>query len=193
MDRQLSFFPDSPSSADNRLLFLALVPEAFAAQEIHEFAGGYRRAHGLFGTLRPLNHLHLSLQAVVGWSEGAVQAAERACAAAVRHAHPFEIGLDCAMYWPSSHAYVLTESTKDRNSSLRKFQGHLNMELLRELGPKKIIKSSFTPHVTMFYGNESIPNQRIDPICWTVTVVHLICSHQKETKYDWLGHWSLLD
>jgi 2'-5' RNA ligase len=49
----------------------------------------------------------------------------------------------------------------------------------------------FTPHVTLLRDRISVPEQEIEPICWTAREFVLVHSLLGQTQHIPLGRWSL--
>jgi 2'-5' RNA ligase len=49
---------------------------------------------------------------------------------------------------------------------------------------------AFTPHVTLAYGDQQLPEQAIGPVSWRAADFVLIHSELGRTKYNELGRWS---
>jgi 2'-5' RNA ligase len=57
---------------------------------------------------------------------------------------------------------------------------------------RRLFDSSFTPHLTLFYGGDGVPERTLDrPIAWHVDEFSLILSLQGRRHYDIYGTWKL--
>ncbi|MGE0154756.1 MAG: 2'-5' RNA ligase family protein [Reyranellaceae bacterium] len=57
---------------------------------------------------------------------------------------------------------------------------------------RHLFDSSFTPHLTLFYGGGDVPEQALDePIAWRVQEFSLILSLQGRKHYEPYGQWKL--
>jgi 2'-5' RNA ligase len=166
-------------------LFLAVLPDAETAVRIAQTARHLRLSHGLAG--RPLqpDHFHVTLchiETGIGLTPGKVDEV-KACAASV--AMPsFRVGFDRA------------ESFRNGALVLRGDDGTIGLDVLQQRlsdalddAPRKA--RSFTPHVTLLRDNHRVPEQRIEPIEWTVRELVLVHSLLGRTTHRHLARWSL--
>ncbi|MEB2233714.1 RNA 2',3'-cyclic phosphodiesterase [Xanthomonas campestris pv. campestris] len=51
--------------------------------------------------------------------------------------------------------------------------------------------AQYTPHMTLLYCNQSLPQRRCDPLRWTVTDFALVRSFLGQSRYQIEGRWSL--
>jgi len=166
-------------------LFFAALPDADTAERITRTARHLRTSHGLAGKpLRP-EHFHVTLCHVetgIGLTPGIVDSA-KTCAAGV--AMPsFRVSFDRA------------ESFRNGALVLRGDDGTIGLDILQqrlsdalEGEPRKA--RPFTPHVTLLRDNHRVPEQRIEPIEWTVREVVLVHSLSGRTTHRHLARWPL--
>jgi 2'-5' RNA ligase len=166
-------------------LFLAVLPDAETAMRIAQTARHLRLSHGLAGKSLQLDHFHVALchiETGIGLTAGTVDEA-KACAASV--AMPsFRVCFDRAESFRNG-ALVLRGD--GGTIGLDVFQQRLNDAL--DDAPRKA--RSFTPHVTLLRDNHRVPEQRIEPIEWTVRELVLVHSLRGRTTYRHLARWSL--
>jgi 2'-5' RNA ligase len=166
-------------------LFLAVVPDAETADRIAQIARHLRISHGLSG--RPLHpeHLHVTLchiETGIGFTPGVVDSV-KACATAV--AMPsFRVCFDRA------------ESFKNGALVLRGDDGTIGLDVLQQrlsdaLDGEPHRARSYTPHVTLLRDNHRVPEQRIEPIEWTVREVVLVHSLLGRTTHRHVARWPL--
>ncbi|MEA9883475.1 RNA 2',3'-cyclic phosphodiesterase [Xanthomonas campestris pv. raphani] len=51
--------------------------------------------------------------------------------------------------------------------------------------------AQYTPHMTLLYCNQSLPQRRCDPLRWNVTDFALVRSFLGQSRYQIEGRWSL--
>ena len=189
---QLNLFPTEEQSIPKVGLLLAVFPEEHAAHSIYKLQANLRCKHGLCETLRPPNHLHISVPCL-GNARGSltqvIQSVAIACQAATETTPPFEVTFERVLSFkgkPMEQALVLL-GRKDENTELRA----LHRRLVAELSDRTDVNPKFTPHITLLYGRE-IHEEPINPaISWRVSEIVLVLSHRGATKYDRLGCWKL--
>lgn len=194
MAGQLSLFGDTPPPKRPRrpgkhLLFFALRPPETVAREIIrqrlEVMGAPLR-----GTYQvALRRLHITLQLVGQYaskpSPTVINAAS--CAAASVRLPPFEICFDHIMTF--SGGAVVMRMPK-RNEALSTFRNAL-VDALDDIEMPIRSDRSFTPHVTLSYGDGFEGERRIEPIKWRVADFVLIDSYQGQTRHEQVGKWPL--
>jgi len=188
MDSQQDLFALSEPPRPRYNVFLAVMPDEYSAQGIYEFAGGIRARHRLNGELRPRDHLHVSMHGIGEFSEipeRLVQTVGEACHPVVAGMAPFPIRFDRVLSFNS--ALVLANGGCEELTSLYQALGRA----LILGGFKGISLTGFTPHVTMLYAPQRVPEERVATLGWRVNEVRLVCSEFGKTKYDFLGQWSL--
>jgi 2'-5' RNA ligase len=166
-------------------LFFAVVPDQETAARIAEKARHLRISHGLTGKpLRP-EHFHVSLCPVYqgrGLSADIVEhARERAASVAMPS---FRAGFDRA------------ESFKNGALVLRGDDGVIGLEILQQRLSDALDGSArparpFTPHVTLLRDGHRVPEQRIEPIEWSVRELVLVHSLLGRTSHRHIARWTL--
>jgi 2'-5' RNA ligase len=135
-------------------LFLATVPEASVAAQIHRRAGILRRAHNLEGRLIEADCLHISLFFLGGLPE---QSLCRACeAVADVRMKPFEVWFDRTASFrgkPGNRPFVLFGG--DGLHQLMSFRRMLAAALTRD-GLRRRANTNFAPHVTLLYDAREV-------------------------------------
>ena len=151
-------------------LFLAVLPDAKTSARIAQTARHLRVSHGLAGKpLRP-EHFHVTLcgiDAGIGLSLAGIESVRERVARIVMPS--FRVGFDRA------------ESFKNGALVLRGDDGVIGLEILQqrlsdELDGQPRKARRFTPHVTLLRDGYRVPEQRIEPIEWTVREVVLMRS-----------------
>ena len=190
---QLTLFPTPEPQPAKYGLFLAVFPDEHTARYIYELATKLRHKHRLSGSVRPLNHLHISLPClsnVRGELSQMMQWVDRACQATADTNPSFEITFDRVLSFrrgePMKQPLVLVGS-KDGNAELRAF----HRLLVAKLSGRGDANPKFTPHMTLLY-DQHINEETVSPVVrWRATEIVLVLSHVGETKYDRLGCWML--
>ena len=166
-------------------LFLAVLPDEETAARIGEKARHLRISHGLTGKgVRP-EHFHVTLCHVgdgIGLPADVVgRVKERAASVAMPS---FRVCFDRA------------GSFKNGALVLRGDDGTIGLEILQQrltdaldAQPRKA--RAFTPHVTLLRDSHRVPEQRIEPIEWTVREIVLVHSLLGRTTHRHLARWSL--
>jgi len=166
-------------------LFLAVLPDAETAARIARTARHLRVSHGLSGKpIRP-EHFHVTLCHIadsVGLTPSLIESAKASAAAVTMPA--FKVCFDRA------------ESFRNGALVLRGDDGTIGLDILHQRvsdtvdgEPRKA--RSFTPHVTLLRDNHLVPEQRIEPIEWTVRDLVLVHSQLGRTTHHHLARWSL--
>jgi 2'-5' RNA ligase len=175
-------------------LFFAILPPPELAQRVDLLGAELRRQHGLQGRCLRAQHRHVSLHAVAGFKHAIpMQTIDAARAAAAGIAcPPLPIVFDRAHSFsnrnhPDANAFVLRCDARS-DAAVARLRQALALALRRSgLDPAP----SSTPHMTMLYDQQVIPEHPVEPICWTATRFALILSHQGLGHHEWLGHWEL--
>ena len=166
-------------------LFLAVLPDEQTAGHIGEKARHLRISHGLTGKgVRP-EHFHVTLCHVgdgMGLRDDVVDRVKERAASVVMPS--FRVCFDRA------------ESFKNGALVLRGDDGTIGLEILQQRlsdalddAPRKA--RAFTPHVTLLRDSHRVPEQRIEPIEWTVREVVLVHSLLGRTTHRHIARWSL--
>lgn len=166
-------------------LFLAVLPDTETAMRIAQTARHLRVSHGLSGRpLRP-EHLHVTLCHVetnIGFTSGLVESVKASTARVAMP--PFRVCFDRA------------ESFKNGALVLRGDDGTIGLDILQQrlsdaLDGEPRRARSFTPHVTLLRDGHRVPEQRIEPIEWTVREIVLVHSLIGRTEHRHLACWTL--
>jgi 2'-5' RNA ligase len=161
------------------------------AKALVEKIGNYIKSlYGISAQLRPLDHLHVSLQHVGDFPRLKSKYIWAACRAAEAvSGKPFTVSLDRALSFtarrPGKYPCVLCG---DGNAAT--FELHQRLAVaMRKNGLKAGFE--FTPHMTLFYAPISVPVCPIEPVSFEVDEFFLIHSKLGQTKYETLGRWPL--
>jgi 2'-5' RNA ligase len=166
-------------------LFLAVLPDPETATRIAETARHLRISHGLVGKPLRSEHFHVTLCGIeegAGLSAARIQSVKERVARVVMPS--FRVGFDRA------------ESFRNGALVLRGDDGIIGLEILQQRlsdaldgQPRKARR--FTPHVTLLRDGYLVPEQRIEPIEWTVREVVLVHSLIGRTTHRHIVRWSL--
>jgi 2'-5' RNA ligase len=166
-------------------LLLAVLPDAETTARIAATSRHLRVSHGLTGKAVLPEHFHVTLCHIdddVGLAAGMVEKA-KTCAASVSMPS-FRVCFD----W--------VESFKNGALVLRGDEGTIGLDILQQrlsdaLDGTPRRARSFTPHVTLLRDKHRVPEQRIEPIEWTVRELVLVHSLLGRTTHRHLARWSL--
>lgn len=183
----------APVAARIERLFLGLMlppGQAGSASKVLEEA---RVDHGLRGSpIRP-DRLHITLIHVGDYADSL----PRGVAADIRTAMDglseaaVDLTFDRAASFagaPGKHPYVLLGG--EGVEALGAFRNRLFRVLLRA-GVRTLSRESFTPHVTLAYGDRQLPERAIEPVGWRAVEFLLIHSEVGRSTYHTLGRWPL--
>lgn len=183
-------FTAEPRLTDN--LFFAIVPDEDAAVRIARLAEHLRSKHDLDGRPLAMDRLHVSLYHL-GTYEGLptrlVAAASEAAATVAMP--PFDISFDQAVSFsgrPPNRPFVLR--TSESNTALTTFWQAL-AKTMDKAALGRWARSTFTPHLTLLYGDRAIAEQPIEAVGWTVYEFVLVHSVLGQSRYNRLGRWRL--
>jgi RNA 2',3'-cyclic 3'-phosphodiesterase len=170
-------------------LFLAIFPDAAAAASLARLARGLRAKHGLCGQSLATDRFHISLHCLgtyVGLHRGMIERATEA--ASTIAAPPFDVTFDRVMSFQrnqNNRAFVLRGSGLD---TLKRFRQDLGIALIKT-GVR--VTRSFTPHVTLLYDEQIVPEETIEPVSWTVNEFALVHSQVGQMRHIIRGRWPL--
>jgi 2'-5' RNA ligase len=195
MSEQLSLFEIPRRNSPKYSLFLALFPDPRTARNIINLGNAIRRERGMRGRLRPVSHLHVSLCGFDGDAdvrEAVVEFIDSICKAVVPSMSPFEICFNQVLSFQNragNHPLVLHRDNHDDGAIIR-LHGLLHAELAKYAFSNRP-HQKFNPHVTLLYDERQLPVKPIEPVCWTVKEIVLVCSEIGATKYQYLRRWAL--
>jgi 2'-5' RNA ligase len=186
--------PAAPRAGLYRLFF-ALFPNEAAVQEMHALGTAAKGQFGLAGKLHAHNRLHLTLDHLGDFENKPHDIVKAACAAADEiqaSVGSFPVRLDRFLSF-GRHAETRPVVLKDSdggNPALRQFRSTL-WDALASRGVPGGTRSSFTPHVTLLYDPQVVPEQPVQTITWPAADFVLLHSAMRETRYEVLGRWPL--
>ena len=164
-------------------LFFAIRPPEDKVREIVDLTSCLK----IGGTpLRP-ERLHISLLALTigdALPEGLVEEAAEV-AGTVRMA-PLRVIFDRVAGGTKSAVLLPSEPL----GVLRMLRERLGFALIRA-GVDVRLDHRFSPHVTLLYGGQPMPEKEIEPITWVVDEFVLIDSHIGLTHHETVGRWPL--
>ena len=181
-----------PASPRRDILFFAVLPAPTAAVRIAQQAEGLRNQYGLRGWCRPMELLHVTLNAVGAYSglPGDVLSAAIEVGSIVEAA-PFEVAFDRMSSFRGTDRHPLVLRCSHGIAELMTLQKALGAAM-RSIGLGPGNRSSFTPHVTLLYDRKSVLESGIDePITWTVREFFLVHSLYGLSEHVHCARWPL--
>ncbi len=185
-------------------LFFALLPDADCVRQATALGESLIARHALQARVRG-ERLHVTLMSL-GWEPALSDqrlAWARAAAASVR-AQPFGLRLDRARSFARAPGLRL-----DRARSFARAPGlrrpcvlcgsdavhagffALHAALHAALWPQGAVPH-VTPHMTLCYSRQAVPEQAVTPLCWTVRSFALLHNRRGSPgPYELLGEWPL--
>jgi 2'-5' RNA ligase len=185
-----------PEPVLDQYLFIAVLPEPQAARKIANEARRLRKEHRLLGMPSGADRFHISLCGtgmLPDIPEGLVKQICQA-ASAIRLS-PFTVSFDRALSFSgksharSKRAFVLRSSGEV--SGLIELHQTL-ARALATLGWPISADTGLTPHITLLYDQQSVAEQPVNPIEWTVREVVLVHGRVGQ-PYVIRGRWQLHD
>lgn len=173
-------------------LFFAVFPDGAASEAVVRMADDIGRQHGLRGAPLKRERLHISLHHLgdyAGLPAAVVEEAQRAAARVV--AAPFEVVFDRVRSFAGraeKKPCVLVGEEGD--TPLQRLRRRLG-DCLVHAGLGRHVTREFTPHVTLRYERVPVPEQRVEPIAWTVREFVLVHSLLGRTEHRILQRWTL--
>lgn len=179
---------DPPTPTD-RLMFL-LYPDPTTAERIAREAARLKTAMGLGGALLQTERLHITLHHLGDYAGVPNDIVSKgAMAGDAVSAAPFEVVFDRAASFanrPGNNPFTLQGG--EGLSALIAFQKGLGEKMAgAALRPDK----SFTPHITLLYDGQVVPEQAITAITWTIDRFALVRSKLGRTQHVILREWTL--
>ena len=171
-------------------IFLACVPDADTAAQIHALAQTFKRENGFEGTLILPEHLHVTLFHLGDWAvlPDEIVRLAREAAASVAVA-PFEVAFARAESLRNStgvYPFVLTGDAaawRDLHDALA--------QALKRAGLGGATQGVFRPHVTLLRDRLRAAPRKIAPVAWTMRDFVLVHSLLGKTTHVHLGRWPL--
>jgi len=164
-------------------LFFAVLPSEEERARIGDLIASLR----IGGVPMRLDRLHITtLSLVVGDTLPEGLAQEAAEIAASIRMPAFRVIFDRLVGGNRSALLLPSEPLE----ALRMFRERLGFALMRA-GIAFRQSGGFTPHVTLLYGGQPMPEQEIEPISWLAQDFVLIDSLVGETRHIEVGRWPL--
>lgn len=176
-------------------LFFGLMLEPAAARATSKVLDIARAEHGLKGSSIRRDRLHVTLIHVgdyLGSLPPSVTGDVMKVADGLSDT-AFDVAFDRAISFigaPGKHPYVLLGD--EGVDAMKAFRDRLFKALLRA-GVRTLSREAFTPHITLAYGDQRLPERDIDPVRWRATEFVLIHSEVGRSTYHTLGRWPLAD
>ena len=182
----------APASPWRDVLFFAVLPTPAAAVRIAQRAEGLRNQHGLRGWRRPTELLHVTLNPVGAyWGlPNDVLSAAIEVGSSVEVA-PFEVTFDRVSSFRGTDRHPLVLRCSHGIAELMTLQKILGAAM-RSIGLGPGNRSGFTPHVTLLYDRQSVPESGIgEPITWVVREFVLVHSLHGLSEHVHCARWPL--
>ena len=174
-------------------LFFAVMPDSKTAWQIHESANHWRHEYGLKGRVLDPDRLHISIYGLGMYPDLPTRLLSQAAMAAQAAATTaFNVRFD----------RLVSFSGKSRPDELRPLVLRASEEvtglvglrhrLMASLGktiPAALNRASFTPHLTLLYDAQSIPEQDVPVVEWRAHELVLVQSHYGKGRYTILERW----
>jgi 2'-5' RNA ligase len=192
MSQELLFL-DIESRKSGHNLFVAILTPEYLHQRLVATATRLSARYVLAGKVRPLQNLHITLcdfQNSRGSLASDISIAKRACEAAARSAAPFGIVMDCVRSFRGKDKNPLVLQPRIFPEGLAKVRNLLQTEFVKQRS-KPHFSSGKSPHVTLLYDRQSVPEESIAPLGWIAEEIVLVQSHVGESRYTIHGRWSL--
>lgn len=173
-------------------LFFAVLPTPTAAERIAQQADRLRRRYRMGGQPLSTERLHVTLRGVGSYSclPADVLAAAIVAGSSVEVA-PFEVTVDQAVSFRGKQALPFVLRCGRGVPELTTMRNVLGTAM-RRTGLALGDRSSFTPHVTMLYDKQSVPETSMDePITWTAREFVLVHSLQGKGRHVFCMRWRL--
>lgn len=185
----------APAATQIERLFLGIMLPPEAAAAATRVLEDSRRRYGLKGSAIRPERLHVTLIHVGDYAGALPQSviADLRTAADGLSETAFDVAFDRAASFagaPGKHPHVLLGG--EGVEALRALRDRLFKTLLRA-GVRTLSRDTFTPHVTLAYGDRQLPERAIDPVGWRPAEFLLIHSEVGRSTYHSLGRWPLRD
>lgn len=184
--------PEPPQRTIERLFFGLMLPDAAARDAVQVLAQS-EAEEGLRGKAIRQDRLHVTL-IHVGDYENALPASDVASLVQAGDSmiEPgFEVAFDRVSSFsgaPGRHPHVLLGGRGVE--ALKAFRAELLKATVRH-GVKPLSRQEFTPHVTLSYADQRLPERPVRPIAWRPSEFVLIHSEVGRSIYHVLGRWPL--
>lgn len=145
----------------------------------------------MYGRVRPLHHLHVSLHAI-DMRNMRIEKVRDVCETIAAVTSTFEISFNRVMSFQSRHGNypLVLAGDNHQNDGVKRLHNSLYAEF-KKRAPSARLNSNISPHITLLYHKQQITPKPIEPVFWTVKEIVLVCSEVGATKYVYLGRWGL--
>jgi len=173
-------------------LFFAVFPDPHTAARIAQLARRLRSEHALKGQPLETQRFHVTLHYLGSYAGLPKDIVAKASAAAQTVAIPqFDVAFDYAASFSRKRRdspFVLLG--EDGVAALTAFQQALGVTL-EHAGFEGLVKSHYTPHLTLLYGDHAVASQPVETIRWSVSEFVLVHSLLGQAQYLQLARWPL--
>jgi 2'-5' RNA ligase len=173
-------------------LFFAVFPDPHTAARIAQLARRLRSEHELKGRPLATQRFHITLHYLGSYAGLPQDIVAKASAAAQTVTMPqFDVAFDRAASFSRKRRdspFVLLG--EDGVAALTEFQQALGIAL-EHAGFEGIVKSHYTPHLTLLYGDHGVPGHVVETVRWSVSEFVLVHSFLGQTQYLQLARWPL--
>jgi 2'-5' RNA ligase len=173
-------------------VFFAIKPDPATAEQMVSIGDAVRDRYALSGSLRPAKVLHASVVRL-GW---VLDLPTEATALAVRAGEmirdaAFSVTFDRASTFGGTIDFPIVLRGRDGIDAFKRLRRSLD-SAMKAVGLNVPMPSAFTPHVTLMYSREPVPDMVLsDPVTWTARELVLVLSRFGETRHDHIDHWPL--
>ncbi|HTJ64927.1 MAG TPA: 2'-5' RNA ligase family protein [Alphaproteobacteria bacterium] len=182
--------PKRISPLCHRILFF-VPPPPVLAYRIATSARQERRVHALMGKPLPPERLHVTAVHLGDYPDYPAGPIARAARAAETVAcGPFEMAFDRLGSFAAGEKRPLVLTGGQGLADFHDFRTRLRMAL-RTVGLTDRLRPKITPHITLLYDRQEVPEHPIDPIKWIARDFVLIDSLVGMTQHVELGRWAL--
>ena len=172
--------------------FLAVRPDFEAAFQTARQAAVLRKQHSLRTRSLSANLFHVTLHALGHFTEPPLKTLTMVCAVMrTLVAQPFDVEFDRIMSFSSRNPkQPLVMLGGAGVVALTNFQRRIGRALW-DNGLRECVNRNFTPHMTLLYGDKSIPEHFVNPIRWTVNECVLVRSLVGQSQHLIVERWVL--
>jgi 2'-5' RNA ligase len=184
---QLAFGPEFDSTPRHRLFF-AIWPDADAIDCLTKLTARLTQHRMMPGRPVDPSRLHVTLHHLGDFVDQIPPSLVpmAGLAAATVRVQPFEIAFD--RIGGTRGQFLLRAS--DRLEMLLQFRQTLSSALIKA-GLRSRVNPVFNPHMTLSYDFSDVPEQKIEPITWTVNKLTLTESLLGKHKHIEQGSWPI--
>jgi len=194
MNQQLDLFGSSLTAQRPKYsLFLAILPDSSAIQQIEGLTVGLSTRHNLTGKLLESHYLHITLHYFgqhVEIPSDLIGNIEQACETAAKQISPFEVTFNQTVSFSSSKEkapFVLLGNDQNHTALNNCYDTLLKHLIKHRCSVERNAK--FKPHVTLLYDRQRLAEQPTESISWRANEIVLVCSEVGLTKHRHLKRW----